>query len=44
MWDPNQAEENFSPIFPAALHSGVRQLMSRTLDDAIHIHYKIKVL
>ena len=43
MWEPNRAKENFFPVFGAALHSGLRQLMmSRTLADAIHTHYKIR--
>ena len=38
MWDPNQAS-----IFGAATHSGVQQLMmSHTLADAIHTHYKLR--
>ena len=33
----------FSPVFGAALHSGVRQLMmSRTLAHAIHTHSKLR--
>lgn len=43
MWDPNQAEAKKNPVFGAAPHSGVRQLMmSRTLAHAIHTHYKLR--
>ncbi len=43
MGESNQAKEIFFPVFGAALHSGLQQLMmSRTLAGAIHTHYKIR--